>query len=127
MMSNNRVLPTARRSLMLSAAFALGFALTAQAQSQSDHPAVAPSPASAATEPAAAAPWPGSAPGAVEGVTVKAARPGFGVPAEKATAYDAEAAKNEAFRKYRKSTPPLTGDPNDDSKDFPGLQTYIPK
>ncbi len=126
-MRNNRVLLTAHCRLMLLAVFALGLvsaAPTAQAQSEPDKPAAAPEPNAAASEPGAAA----SKASSVEGVTVNA-RPGsgaLGVPPAKAAAYADEAAKNEAWRKYRESTPPLTSNPNDLSKDFPGLQAYIP-
>jgi hypothetical protein len=112
----------ASRRLMLLAIFAPGLASAAPAApAQSDHDKPA-----AASEPSAAA----SAPSSVEGVTVNAPRAGSGVdavPPEKAAAFAEEAAKNEAWRKYRESTPPLTSDPNDLSKDFPGLQAYVPK
>jgi hypothetical protein len=105
-MNHHRALFTAGRLLLL-AAFAPGLA-TAQT----------------ATAPAKAPP--ASQPSAVEGVTVDAPRPRAPVPADKAAEYSAEAAKTEAWRKYRESTPPLTKDPNDMSKDFPGLKTYVP-
>jgi hypothetical protein len=119
---------TAWCGLTLLAGFAPGLASAAPA---------APAPGGqnkpvAAPEPGAAAPsQPGAAdapPGSVEGVTVNATRSGaIGVPPDKAAAFAAQAAKDEAFRKYRESTPPLTGDPNDQSKDFPGLHTYVPQ
>jgi len=66
----------------------------------------------------------------VEGVTVQAPRPpseAAGIPPDKAAALAEEAAKDEAWRKYRESRPPLTSNPNDLSKDFPGLRTYVPQ
>ncbi len=122
-MRNNRVLLTARRRLMLLAVAAVGLASAApaaQAQSEPDKPAAASEPTPAASKPNAWTPQPSS----VEGVTVSASRyrPDIGVPPEKAAAYGVEAAKTEAWRKYRKSMPPLTDNPNDDSKDFPGIQ-----
>jgi predicted outer membrane protein len=122
MMRNNRALLTACCRLMLLAVFAPGLASAApaaQAQSEPDKPA-------AASEPNAEA----SKPSTVEGVTVNAPRPqpgALGVPPDKAAALAAEAANNEAWRKYRESMPPLTSDPNDLSKDFPGLRTYVPQ
>jgi len=117
-MRQDRVLLTARS--MLLPLFALGLASAAQAQSVPDKP-VAPA---AAPQPAAAAPQPSG----VEGVTVSAPRPGLtDVPPDKAAGYAEEAAKNAAWKGYRESTPPLTSNPNDQSKDFPGLQAYIPK
>jgi hypothetical protein len=116
-----------------SALFALGLAsaaATAQAQTTKDGP---PTPAERGAE----TPNPAnSAPSAVEGVTVAApARPPlaqYGSDENKAR-FDAEAAKHAAFRAYRQSTPPLTtddikgvGDPNDLSKDYPGLEAYLP-
>jgi hypothetical protein len=113
-MNNHRALFTAARRLLLLAVFAPGLA-AAQTPAA---PAKAP-PAS----PSSGAP---SQPDTVEGVTVDAARPHAPVPADKAADYAAEAAKTEEWRKYRESTPPLTKDPNDMSKDFPGLKTYVP-
>jgi hypothetical protein len=119
-MRNNRALLTACCRLMLLAVFALGLASeapTAQAQSGPDKPAAASKPSAAA-----------STPSSVADVTVTAPRPrSIGVGPAKAAALAAEAAKNEAWRKYRESTPPLTRDPNDQSKDFPGLKTYVPQ
>jgi len=118
-MTNNRALLVAGCHLMLLAVLALGLALeapTARAQSEPDKPA-------APSEPSAAAAKPGSV--AEVTVTAPQTKP-IGIPPEKAAALAAEAAKNEAWRKYRESTPPLTRDPNDQSKDFPGLQSYVP-
>ena len=119
-MRQDRVLLTACRRSMLLPLFALGLAAsapTAQAQ------AVPDKPAAAAAQPGAPAPQPSG----VEGVTVSAPRPGLtDVPPDKAAGYAEEAAKNAAWKGYRESTPPLTSNPNDQSKDFPGLQAYIP-
>jgi hypothetical protein len=122
-MTNNRVFLPALSCSTLLAVFALGLASAAQAQAQAQNDQDKPA---AASEPGAAA----SKPGSVEGVTVNAPPPlaaRLGVPPEKAAEYAAEAAQNKAWSDYRKSTPPVTSDPNDQSKDYPGLQTYIPK
>ena len=121
MMNNNRALLTACRRLTPLAAFALGLALAApaaQAQSDPNKPAASSAPSSAAA----------AKPGDPGEVTVRAprARTAIGIPPAKAAALADEAAKNEAWRKYRESTPRLTRDPNDQSKDFPGLQSYVP-
>jgi hypothetical protein len=116
-MMNNRTRSTAR--LMLLATFALGLASAAQAQGPGKPAAAKPAaPKPVAPKPAAAAPKPSS----VAGVTVNAQRRRPLIPTAKAEAYAAAAAKDEAWRKYRKSMPPLTNNPNDDSKDFPGIQ-----
>ena len=121
-MRNARARLTARGHVAPFAIVALVLAsVVSPAHAQSDH-----DKAAAAAAPNAEAAKPSS----VEGVIVNAPREGSGliaVPPAKKAEYDAEAAKNEAWRKYRESTPPLTKDPNDDSKDFPGLQTYVPK
>lgn len=109
-MNNHRARFTAGRLLLL-AVFAPGLA-SAQTPTQ---PPVQTPPSGAPSQPSA-----------VEGVTVDAARPRVPVPADKAAEYSAEAAKSEEWRKYRESTPPLTQNPNDMSKDFPGLRTYVP-
>ena len=65
----------------------------------------------------------------MEGVTVNAQRPQSEtntVPADKAAGYAAEVAKAKAWQDYRKSMPRATNDPNDLSKDYPGLQTLLP-
>ncbi len=116
-MRNNRAFAAGRRRLALLAVFVPGLASAAPIapdQGKHEKPAAASEPASEAS--------------GVEGVTVNAPRSrSIGIPAEKEAAFAAEAAKNEAWRKYRESTPPLTSDPNDQSKDFPGLQAYIPQ
>jgi hypothetical protein len=71
----------------------------------------------------------------VAGVTVIGRRPDAGatIPDDKKAQLDEEAARQAAFREYRESRPRLTvddkgiSDPNDQSKDFPGLQSYLPK
>ena len=133
-MRNDRSRLTARNRRLCSAFFALGLAsaaATAQAQT-----AAHPTPAKEAGPPAppeqAAA---ASTPDPVEGVTVsgRPADTGATIPADKKAEFDEEAARDAAFRAYRASRPPLTadhtgvGDPNDQSKDFPGLQSYLPK
>jgi hypothetical protein len=118
---NNRALLTACCRLTLLGVFALGLASeasTAQPQNERDKPATASKPSAAASKP-----------GSGKDVIVNAPRPPrvIGIPPAKAAALAAEAAQNEAWRKYRESTPPLTRDPNDQSKDFPGLKTYVPQ
>jgi hypothetical protein len=119
-MRNNRALFRTWCRLTLLAVLALGLASeapTAQAQNEHDKPVAASKPTAQAS---------GSS--KVAEVTVNARRRRvIGVPPAKAAAFAAEAAKNEAWRKYRESTPPLTRDPNDQGKDFPGLQSYLPQ
>ena len=125
-MTNNRALSRAGCRLTLSAFFALGLAAAApiaQAQSEPDKPAAASQPGAADSKPG-----PADSKSSVTEVVVDAPPPQvFGVPPAKAAALAAEAAKNEAWRKYRDSMPPLTRDPNDLAKDFPGLQSYAPQ
>lgn len=127
--------PLTARCRWMGAAF-IALALTsvaAMAQAQTAAPQAQTDKANPPKSPERPDATPGPAP--VEGVTVDAARRprDANIPADKAAEYDAAAAKDEAFRKYRDSTPPLSadskglGDPNDQSKDFPGLQSYIPK
>lgn len=119
-MRSNRALFRTWYRLPALAVLALGLASeapTAQAQSEHKKPAAASKPSAQASESSSAAE-----------VTVNAPRRRvIGVPPAKAAALAAEAAKNEAWRKYRESAPPLTRDPNDQAKDFPGLQSYVPR
>ena len=79
-------------------------------------------------------PAPAAAPNSVEGVTVSGRRSDTGapIPDDKKAAYDQEAAREAAFREYRESRPPISpdakgvSDPNDLSRDYPGLQSYLP-
>jgi hypothetical protein len=48
------------------------------------------------------------------------------IPADKKAAYDAEVAKEEAWRRYRKSMPPASDSTIDQAKDYPGLQSLLP-
>jgi hypothetical protein len=132
-MSHDHSRLTARYRWPPAAFVALGFAsAVAMAHAQTAAP-----PARAETAPPAspAAAATASNPNPVEGVTVNATRPDAGppIPADRRAEFDGEAARDAAFRDYRQSTPPLTaddkgvGDPNDQSKDFPGLQSYVPK
>ncbi len=132
-MRNDRSRLTARNRWLRAAFFALGLAsAAAMAHAQTATPPTRAETASPApTERAAAA----SSPDPVEGVTVSGRRSDTGatIPDDKKAEFDAEAAREAAFREYRQSRPPLTaddknvGDPNDQSKDFPGLQSYLPK
>ena len=135
-MTNDRTPSTARRRSARLAVLAVGLALAAPAAWAQSTPDKAPTaterdaaPAQPGAEPA---PWPGAAPvppNNLEGVTVNAQRPqsGNAIPDDKAAAYTAEVAKAKAWQDYRKSTPRATSDPNDLSKDYPGLQTLLPE
>jgi hypothetical protein len=130
---------TVRHRWIGPAVFALGLAsAAAAAQAQTTAPPVGAQeagsralPQSASTSAPAATPAPADT---VEGVTVTGRRPDTGppIPDDKKAAYDAEVAREAAFRAYRASTPRLdanekgVADPNDLSKDFPGLKSYIP-
>jgi len=48
------------------------------------------------------------------------------IPADKKAAYDAEVAKEEAWRRYRKSMPPASDSTIDQAKDYPGLRSLLP-
>jgi hypothetical protein len=77
-------------------------------------------------EDGAAAPKPGS----VGGVIVQAPRPPSklqDIPADKKAEFDQEAAKNEAWKRYRQSTPPLADGTLGQAKDYPGLQSLLPQ
>jgi hypothetical protein len=116
---------------MAPAAIALWLAVSATAQAQ---PAAAPI-LPTATAPTAPPVGAASAPNPVDDVTVLSRRRETysSIPDAKRAQYDADVAKEAAFRAYRASRPPIVtdskgvSDPNDDSKDFPGLQTYLPK
>jgi hypothetical protein len=137
-MMNARFRLIDRTALLRSAAFAVGLASAAMAHAQ---PATSPERANPerakqTVEPAPSASADVPAPSdPMEGVTVTGRRPDAGapIPADKRAEYDAEVARQAAFRAYRESTPRVAGDdkgvgdPNDLSKDFPGLQGYLPK
>lgn len=66
----------------------------------------------------------------VGGVIVQAPRPESKVqqiPPDKKAAFDEEAAKDEAWKRYRKSTPPLSDGTLGQAKDYPGLQSLLPQ
>jgi hypothetical protein len=67
-------------------------------------------------------------PASVGGVIVQAPRPEpqAQIPADKRAAYDAEVAKSEAWKRYRKSMPPLSAGTLEQADDYPGLQTLLP-
>jgi hypothetical protein len=126
-MTNDRALPAARRCSMLLAVFALGFASAAAAQVQSGPAKPAPL-SDPSVKPAQAGPTASQA-NSVEGVDVTAPRgpsPLADIPPEKRAAYDAEVAKQKAWQDYRRSMPRLTDNPNDDGKDYPGVQALLP-
>ena len=127
-MTIDRAPSKARRHAILMAVLALGLASAAaatHAQSKTGQPSASPEQGAAPSQPDAAPAQPSS----VEGVTVNVRpRTDLGrISPEKKAALDEEAAKDQAWRDYRKSTPPLTNNPNDDSKDYPGLQTLLPQ
>ena len=65
----------------------------------------------------------------VGGVTVQTPRPRSGVadiPADRKAAFDEEAAKAEAWKRYRNSTPPFGAGTLGDAKAYPGLQALAP-
>ena len=69
-------------------------------------------------------------PGSVGGVVVEAPRPPSKlreIPPDKKAAFDAEAAKSEAWQRYRQSRPPLSAGTLGQADDYPGLQTLLPK
>ncbi|MGZ3364735.1 MAG: hypothetical protein ACXWKY_08475 [Caulobacteraceae bacterium] len=73
---------------------------------------------------------PADKPGTVGGLVVQAPRPPSklgAVPPEKAAGYDKEAAKSEAWKRYRKSRPPLSAGTLGQADDYPGLQTLLPE
>ena len=135
-MSNDRPCLTGRSRWLRSAFFAVGLAAAAAtAHAQTGAPPTRTEKAGPPTPAEQAAPAP--TPDSVEGVTVNGrarnADTGANIPPDKKAELDEEAARQAAFRDYRDSRPPLTtdekniGDPNDQSKDFPGLQSYIPR
>jgi hypothetical protein len=69
-----------------------------------------------------------SDPNSVSGVVVPGARRPESppIPADKKAAYDAEVAKEEAWRRYRKSMPPASDSTIDQAKDYPGLRSLLP-
>jgi hypothetical protein len=68
-------------------------------------------------------------PDVVGGVVVETPRPHSkleDIPPDKAAAFDEEAAKNEAWKRYRRSTPPLSAGALGQADDYPGLQSLLP-
>ena len=64
------------------------------------------------------------------GVTVQSPRPRSkleDIPPAKAAAFDEEAAKQEAWKRYRKSTPPFGAGTLGQANDYPGLQSLLPQ
>jgi hypothetical protein len=69
-----------------------------------------------------------SDPNSVSGVVVPGQRRPENppIPADKKAEYDAEVAKQEAWKRYRKSMPPATASTIDQANDYPGLRSLIP-
>lgn len=69
-----------------------------------------------------------SDPNSVSGVVVPGQRPATNppIPADKKAAYDSEVAKEEAWKRYRKSMPPASDSTIDQAKDYPGLRSLLP-
>ena len=65
---------------------------------------------------------------AVSGVVVEGARRPDNppIPADKKAAFDAEVAKEEAWRRYRQSTPPASAGTIGQADDYPGLRSLLP-
>jgi len=132
-MTHDRSCSAGRHPGLRPALLALGLASAAAvAQAQTPPP---PGPGAPLAPPTAAAAGAATSnPDTVTGVTVEGRRPdaGVNIPDDKKAAYDAEVAREAAFRAYRQSTPKLTtdnkglNDPNEMSRDFPGLQSYVP-
>ena len=102
----------------IALAGAIGLTLPSMAQAQNNQTDRAEDDAAAAK------------PASVGGVTVQAPRPESKlgqIPPDKKAQFDDEAAKQEAWKTYRKSTPPLSDRTLEQSKDYPGLQTLLPQ
>jgi hypothetical protein len=117
-----------RTALLLPAiAIAIGFAIpasTAVAQASQDTKTQDTKAQGDNSKSGAAA----STPGSVGGVVVPGRRRTLPtVPADKKAAYDAEAAKAEAWKKYRKSMPPASAGTIGQAADYPGLNSLAPK
>lgn len=69
-----------------------------------------------------------SSQGSVPGVVVQAPRRPDNppIPPDKRAAFDAEAAKDEAWRRYHQSTPSASEGTIGQAKDYPGLQSLLP-
>jgi hypothetical protein len=114
------------------AVVALGLAVCTAAQAQPAATNILPTNTAPTAAPVGAASTPENEP--ADGVTVYARRPERSAPIDddKRAQYDADVAKEAAFREYRASRPPIAADtkgvsdPNDDSADFPGLGSYLP-
>jgi hypothetical protein len=110
---------TLRTALLLPAiavAGAIGFALPASvAVAQASHSEKTASGAEA------------KKPGSVGGVTVQGRRRSqlHRIPPDKAAAFDDEAAKSEAWKKYRKSTPPAAAGTLGQAEGYPGAQSLV--
>jgi hypothetical protein len=119
-------------SWIAPAAIALWLAASATAQAQPAAAPILPTNTAPTAPPVGTASTPDTDP--VDSVTVLSRRPEIRtpIPDAKRAQYDADVAKEAAFRAYRASRPQIIGDskgvsdPNDDSKDFPGLQSYLP-
>jgi hypothetical protein len=114
---------------MLAVAGALGLTLSAStALAQTNNGAGETSAAGASNQNKSDSKAGASDPNSVSGVVVPGQRRPENppIPADKKAAYDAEVAKEEAWRRYRKSMPPATESTIGQAKDYPGLRTLIP-
>jgi hypothetical protein len=118
---------------MAPATIALWLGVCATAQAQPAAAPIRPTNTAPTAAPLGAASTPAA--NSVDDVTVLSRRPETysSIPAAKRAQFDADVAKEAAFRAYRASRPQIVtdskgiSDPNDDSQDFPGLQSYLPK
>jgi hypothetical protein len=116
----------------LAAAGALGLTLSASmamAQANNANSAASPPPApNQDKSDSGSAGGDASTPDSVSGVVIPGQRRPENppIPADKKAAYDAEVAKEEAWRRYRKSMPPASDSTIDQAKDYPGLRSLLP-
>ena len=126
---NSRILRKPPFLRSLAAVGALGLALSASAAlaqgDRGNNPAASANANSGVTP---APPANATDPNSVSGVVVPGQRRPENppIPADKKAAYDAEVAKEEAWRRYRKSMPPASDSTIDQAKDYPGLQSLLP-
>jgi hypothetical protein len=117
--------------LVISAVSTAGLALSASAALAQANPAASNDGAAAAANQTKSDNGNGG-PGAsnqdsVSGVVVQApSQAGPPIPPDKKAAFDAEVAKQEAWKRYRQSTPPASAGTIGQSDDYPGLRSLLP-